>query len=71
MLNSIDETASCTVFNAADEIAVEKFKNSKINWDQIYPFVESATEKFSSSRVSNIDDIFELDTLVRKTLLED
>lgn len=53
------------IFNAANEIAVEKFLNSEIGFLDISNITLGAIEKFQDVKMQTIDDIFAIDEEVR------
>lgn len=58
------------VMNAANEEAVFAFLNSKIGYNDIYPVVENIFEKYELKHPTTIDEIFELDNMVREKTKE-
>lgn len=54
------------VLNAANEMAVEKFLKGKIGFLDISKISNSAINKFHSTKLTQIEDIFEIDKEVRK-----
>lgn len=54
------------VLNAANEVAVENFLKGKINFLDIAKTSLEAINKFHNTKLSNIDDIFEIDKTVRR-----
>jgi len=54
------------VINAANEVAIEKFINKDISFMDISRTIIDAYEKFTTMP-KNIDDVFELDKLIRRT----
>ncbi len=53
------------VLNAANEVAVEKFLNGKIRFLDIAKISLNALNKFHNTKLTNIDDIFEIDKEIR------
>ena len=53
------------IFNASNEIAVDAFIGSKINFVDIYQVIQRTFDHFSCSKVSTLDDIFEYDKQAR------
>jgi len=54
------------VLNAANEVYVEKFLQDKIGFLDIAQNTLKAINKFNNTTIKNIDDIFEIDTQVRR-----
>lgn len=54
------------VLNAANEVAVSKFLESKIGFLDISKITLDAVEKFKNLKISNIDDVFLIDKEVRR-----
>ena len=54
------------VLNAANEVAVSKFLNSQIGFLDISKLTLKAISKYSNIKLTNIDDIFEIDKEVRE-----
>lgn len=61
--------AEGTIFNAADEIAVDAYLSDKITFYEIPYFIEKALEKFSQGNINDINDIFCIDKKVREYTL--
>ena len=57
------------VVNAANEVAVEKFLNSKIGFLDISKITLDAYKKFADINPNNLEDIFEIDHEVRKYVI--
>ncbi len=53
------------IFNASNEVAVDAFIGSKINFVDIYQVIQRTFDHFSCSKVSTLDDIFEYDKQAR------
>ena len=53
--------SSVISLNAANEVAVEAFLNKKINFNKIIDIIEMTFSKNTHSKISNIDDIIEVD----------
>lgn len=53
------------ILNAANEVAVESFLNGQIGFLKIAEIVEDVLNKVENQALNSIDDIFELDKLVR------
>ncbi|MEN3013736.1 MAG: 1-deoxy-D-xylulose-5-phosphate reductoisomerase [Endomicrobiia bacterium] len=49
------------VFNAANELLVEKFLNRKIKFEDIYRILKKVIEKHEPFEISSLDEIFHLD----------
>lgn len=58
-----------TVMNAANEVAVDLFLNGKIKFLQIEDIVEEAMSKHTVIDNPNLDQIFEVDSQIRKSIL--
>jgi len=56
------------IFNSANDFAVYKFLENKINFFDIHKNILSVFDKFSSQIPKNLDDIFILDNEVKKYL---
>ena len=56
-----------TVFNAANEVAVEEFLNGRINFDKIYEVIYRTFDKNIMSNDMSIDSIYSVD---KKTRIE-
>lgn len=54
------------VLNAANEVYVEKFLKSEIGFLDIAQNTLKAINKFHTTKINSIDDIFEIDTQVRR-----
>lgn len=63
MLNNLDLGV---VLNAANEVAVSKFLDSKIGFLDVSKMTLDAINKFNNIKVNSIDDIFQIDKEVRK-----
>ena len=63
ILNNLDLGV---VLNAANEVAVSKFLNSKIGFLDISKITMDAINKFNNVKASSIDEIFQIDKEVRK-----
>lgn len=53
------------VLNAANEVAVEKFLKSQISFEKITEISLEACEKFDAKNINSIEDVFEIDKIVR------
>jgi 1-deoxy-D-xylulose-5-phosphate reductoisomerase len=53
--------AACIAYNAANEIAVEKFLLGKIRFTQFAAIVRAVTERFAARPVADFDSVFTLD----------
>lgn len=51
---------ACTVFNAANEVAVANFLDGNIAWLDIVPTIQHALETFESVSFTSIEDLLEL-----------
>lgn len=49
-----------TIINVANEIAIEKFKNKEIRFDEIIAFIEKQIKKYNKYKINKISDIFYL-----------
>ena len=61
-------SGDAVVFNAADEVAVQRFLDGRLSWASIPEFVETALNQLSGKKVSSFDDVVGLDSEVRSTL---
>ena len=55
-----------TVFNAANEVAVELFMNEKIKFLEIYEIIEKAMEIHEKKEIENLEIILETDLKTRE-----
>ena len=55
-----------TVFNAANEIAVELFLDKKIKFLDIYKIIEKAMDDHEVEEIDNLDSILRIDQVTRK-----
>lgn len=62
-------TAPC-VLNAANEVAVEKFLNGKINFSYIPSLINKTLDKIENHKSPDAETIFECDKLARKIALQ-
>jgi len=60
---------ACIGFNAANEIAVEKFLKKEISFGQIIPLVEKGLTFAQGKTVSTLEDIIALDIETRKAVI--
>ncbi|MDY0028690.1 MAG: 1-deoxy-D-xylulose-5-phosphate reductoisomerase [Pseudobdellovibrionaceae bacterium] len=60
---------ACIGFNAANEIAVEKFLKKEISFGQIIPIVEKGLTFAQGKKVSTLEDIIALDEETRKAVI--
>lgn len=58
------------VMNAANEAAVGLFLAEKLTWQDLYPTIHAAMDRHAGSPVDTIDQIAELDTLVKSEITE-
>ena len=61
--------AACIGFNAANEIAVEKFLKKEISFGQIIPIVEKGLTVAQGKTVSTLEDLIALDIETRKVVI--
>jgi 1-deoxy-D-xylulose-5-phosphate reductoisomerase len=61
--------SACIGFNAANEIAVEKFLKKEISFGQIIPIVEKGLTFAQGKTVSTLEDIIALDEETRKAVI--
>ena len=54
-----------TIFNAANEVAVESFLNDQISFDKIYEVIHRTFDNNSMSKDVSIESIYEADTQTR------
>lgn len=59
-----------TVFNAANEVAVELFMKEKIEFLDIYDIIEKAMENHKPQEIKNLDTILKADEETRKWVYE-
>lgn len=59
-----------TVFNAANEVAVELFMKEKIKFLDIYDIIEKAMENHKPQEIKNLDTILKADEETRKWVYE-
>ena len=57
------------VLNAANEIAVERFLNKEIAFDEIVPVVAGVLDKISHKTVSSVEEVLDFDRLARELAL--
>ncbi|HLD76757.1 MAG TPA: 1-deoxy-D-xylulose-5-phosphate reductoisomerase [Rickettsiales bacterium] len=55
-----------TILNAANEIAVEKFLQEKISFDQITKIVAKTLDRIVQKKLESIEDVFENDIIARE-----
>ena len=63
--------AAPIAFNAANDIAVEKFFHKDIGFYQIAEYIECAIQRFSGISIQKVEDIFEIDRAVREYVLKE
>ena len=63
-------TIMCSVFNGANEAAVELFLNGKCSFTDITEFIETAMSKAPKIENPSLDDIFMADDFARKIVKE-
>lgn len=54
------------IINAANEEAIELFKNDQIKYLQIIDLIEMCIDEFSDFKVNTIKDVYLLDSIIRK-----
>lgn len=59
------------VFNAANEILVEKFLGKEISFDFIYKLLKKIIEKHNPVKIKSLDDILYLDKITREQITKD
>jgi len=59
------------VFNAANEVLVEKFINKEIKFEKIYTVLNKIIKEHKPRHVSSIEEIFEIDTETRQKVLKE
>jgi 1-deoxy-D-xylulose-5-phosphate reductoisomerase len=57
-----------TIMNAANEVAVELFLNSKIKFTEIYEIIEKTLNTLPAKKIKNIDSIIEADRFTREKI---
>ena len=60
-----NEGSSGTIFNAANEVAVQSFLNSRITFDKIYDVIYRTFDSIPLSNSINVDSIYEIDKQTR------
>ncbi len=63
------EGYALVALNCANEIAVEKFLNSKIRFDEIYTLIAKTMEKVSPIKLNNIEEILDYNEIVEKVAI--
>ncbi|MFN3551287.1 MAG: 1-deoxy-D-xylulose-5-phosphate reductoisomerase [Endomicrobiia bacterium] len=59
------------VFNAANEVLVEKFINKEINFDTIYKVIKNIICSHKPKQISSVEEIFEIDKETRKKVQQE
>lgn len=67
---AIDARDKTILLNAANDVAIEKFLNSEMEFRKIPTFIEKALLKFEQTRPNSIIEVFEIDKSMRKKLKE-
>lgn len=65
MLNDVNG-ATPIIINAADEVAIELFKQNKIKFLDIYKVIDNCLKKFKNYPVKTVNDVFKLTEIVKK-----
>ena len=60
-----NEGSSGTIFNAANEVAVQSFLDSRITFDKIYDVIYRTFDSIPLSNSINVDSIYEIDKQTR------
>ena len=53
------------IFNAANEVAVQAFRDARITFINIYEVVDRTFNHFSGSNIATMEDVFEYDRQAR------
>ncbi|WP_412032172.1 1-deoxy-D-xylulose 5-phosphate reductoisomerase [Malacoplasma muris] len=64
-----DDRVLPVIINAANDAAIELFKNKKIKFNQIIPIISLAINDFSNQKINNIKDIFILNSIIKQYIL--
>ena len=56
------------IINAADEEAIRLFKAGKIKFLDIYKLIDKCINEFKEYKITDLEDVYELDRLVRKQI---
>jgi 1-deoxy-D-xylulose-5-phosphate reductoisomerase len=64
----IGDEVKTIVLNSANEVAVHKFLDGKIKFNDIFKVVDECVKKFGNEKISSFDEIFSLDEQVRLSL---
>lgn len=64
-----DDKTLPVILNAANDAAIELFKENKIRFDQIIDIIELTIERFKDKKISNIKDIFVLNSIIKQYIL--
>lgn len=59
-----------TVLNAANEVAVEAFREAQIGFTDIASIIGSVMEKMPDAGIATLDDVFEIDRAARRLAFE-
>ncbi|MCS7230577.1 MAG: 1-deoxy-D-xylulose-5-phosphate reductoisomerase [Elusimicrobiota bacterium] len=62
------EHSYLVVFNAANEVLVEKFLNREIEFDEIYKILSKIIEEHKPIKIQSLNDILNLDKITREYL---
>lgn len=57
------------IIDAANDAAIELFKNKKIKFNQIIPIISLAINDFSNQKINNIKDIYVLNSIIKQYIL--
>lgn len=57
------------IINAANDAAIQLFKENKIKYTDIIPIISKAIEMFSYKKVNNVKDIFSLNSIIKQYIL--
>ncbi len=58
------------IFNATNEVLVEAFLNEKIEFSQIFDFLEMAFEKTKTEKIESIEQIYQIDKVAREEAIK-
>jgi 1-deoxy-D-xylulose-5-phosphate reductoisomerase len=64
------DTTLPIILNAADETAINLFKQQKINYLDIIKLISKCVKQFKNHRINNVSDIYNLHNKVNKYLID-
>ena len=59
------------VFNAANEVAVQRFLNKDIGFQDIFRYIQKSLDVFDSDRLNSVEDMVSLDIEIKEKILMD